>query len=196
MLGTRLPRCCGFNMPAIRDFQPADIETITAIYSEAVLTGAGSYEIEPPTADEMARRFAALVEQGFPILVAEEDGRVLGYAYASHFRVRPAYRWLAEDSIYIAPDAKGKGIGKLLLRALIERISALGFRQLLAVIGDGEHNIGSVRLHESLGFAHCGRIEGSGFKHGRWLDTVLMQLPLNGGRSTEPGTPPLTPPSF
>ncbi len=181
MLGTRLPRCCGFNMPVIRDFQPADIETITAIYSEAVLTGAGSY--------------AALVAQGFPILVAEEDGRVLGYAYASHFRVRPAYRWLAEDSIYIAPDAKGKGIGKLLLRALIERISALGFRQLLAVIGDGEHNIGSVRLHESLGFAHCGRIEGSGFKHGRWLDTVLMQLPLNGGRSTEPGTPPLTPPS-
>ncbi|EEX58147.1 LOW QUALITY PROTEIN: conserved hypothetical protein, partial [Brucella abortus bv. 2 str. 86/8/59] len=92
----------------------------------------------------------------------------------------------------IAPDAKGQGIGKLLLRELIARISALGFRQLLAVIGDGEHNIGSVKLHESLGFTHCGRIEGSGFKHGRWLDTVLMQLPLNGGRSTEPGPSPLS----
>ncbi|ACN99906.1 N-acetyltransferase [Brucella melitensis] len=179
-------------MPVIRDFQPADIETITAIYTQAVLTGTGSYEIEPPTMDEMAKRFAAFADQGFPILVAEADGRVLGYAYASYFRVRPAYRWLAEDSIYIAPDAKGQGIGKLLLRELIARISALGFRQLLAVIGDGEHNIGSVKLHESLGFTHCGRIEGSGFKHERWLDTVLMQLPLNGGRSTEPGPSPLS----
>ncbi|WP_105985111.1 MULTISPECIES: GNAT family N-acetyltransferase [unclassified Brucella] len=179
-------------MLVIRDFQPADIETITAIYTQAVLTGTGSYEIEPPTMDEMAKRFAAFADQGFPILVAEADGRVLGYAYASYFRVRPAYRWLAEDSIYIAPDAKGQGIGKLLLRELIARISALGFRQLLAVIGDGEHNIGSVKLHESLGFTHCGRIEGSGFKHGRWLDTVLMQLPLNGGRSTEPGPSPLS----
>lgn len=179
-------------MPVIRDFQPADIETITAIYTQAVLTGTGSYEIEPPTMDEMAKRFAAFADQGFPILVAEADGRVLGYAYASYFRVRPAYRWLAEDLIYIAPDAKGQGIGKLLLRELIARISALGFRQLLAVIGDGEHNIGSVKLHESLGFTHCGRIEGSGFKHERWLDTVLMQLPLNGGRSTEPGPSPLS----
>ncbi|UWF66662.1 MULTISPECIES: GNAT family N-acetyltransferase [unclassified Brucella] len=179
-------------MPVIRDFQPADIETITAIYTQAVLTGTGSYEIEPPTMDEMAKRFAAFADQSFPILVAEADGRVLGYAYASYFRVRPAYRWLAEDSIYIAPDAKGQGIGKLLLRELIARISALGFRQLLAVIGDGEHNIGSVKLHESLGFTHCGRIKGSGFKHGRWLDTVLMQLPLNGGRSTEPGPSPLS----
>lgn len=179
-------------MPVVRDFQPADIETITTIYTDAVLTGAGSYEIEPPTMDEMAKRFSAFVEQGFPILVAEEEGRILGYAYASYFRVRPAYRWLAEDSIYIAPNAKGKGVGKLLLRELIARISALGFRQLLAVIGDGEHNIGSVRLHESLGFTHCGRIKGSGFKHGRWLDTVLMQLPLNGGRTTEPGMPPLS----
>ncbi|MBQ0709164.1 MULTISPECIES: GNAT family N-acetyltransferase [unclassified Ochrobactrum] len=179
-------------MPVIRDFSPTDIEAITAIYADAVLTGAGSYEIEPPTVEEIAKRFASFVEQGFPVLIAEEEGQILGYAYASYFRLRPAYRWLAEDSIYIAPNAKGKGIGKLLLRELIERISALGFRQLLAVIGDGEHNIGSVRLHESLGFTRCGRIEGSGFKHGRWLDTVLMQLPLNGGRSMEPGMPPLS----
>ncbi|NKB78487.1 N-acetyltransferase [Ochrobactrum daejeonense] len=105
-------------MPVIRDFSPADIDTITAIYTDAVLTGAGSYEIEPPTLDAMRQRFRDFVEQGFPILVAEEEGRVLGYAYASYFRARPAYRWLAEDSIYIAPEAKGKGIGKLCCASL------------------------------------------------------------------------------
>ena len=179
-------------MPIVRDFHPTDIDAITAIYTEAVLNGSGSYEVEPPSREDLRQRFEGFVAQGFPILIAEEDGVVLGYAYASYFRTRPAYRWLAEDSIYIAPEAKKKGVGKLLLRELIERAAQLGFRQLLAVIGDGENNIGSVRLHESMGFVHCGRIEGSGFKHGRWLDTVLMQLPLNGGRSIEPGTPPLS----
>ncbi len=178
-------------MPDIRDFQPADLPAITDIYRDAVLNGSGSYEIEPPDIEEMTRRFTAFREQGFPILVAQEGGRLLGYAYISYFRTRPAYRWLAEDSIYIAPDAKGRGVGKLLLGELITRATTLGFRQLLAVVGDGEHNIGSVRLHERLGFRHCGRIEGSGFKHGRWLDTVLMQLSLNDGSSTEPGAAPL-----
>lgn len=178
-------------MRHIRDFQPADLPAITDIYRDAVSNGSGSYEIEPPSLEEMTRRFASFTEQGFPILIAEEDGRLLGYAYISYFRTRPAYRWLAEDSIYIAPDAKGKGVGKLLLGELISRATALGFRQLLAVVGDGVGNIGSVRLHEGLGFCHCGRIEGSGFKHGRWLDTVLMQLPLNDGSSTEPGAVPL-----
>ncbi|MGU3401492.1 N-acetyltransferase family protein [Brucellaceae bacterium D45D] len=178
-------------MPLIRDFQLADIEAITAIYAHAVLNEGGSYEIEAPSRAEMEHRFAAIREQGFPILVAEKDGQVLGYAYAGYFRLRPAFRWLAEDSIYIAPSAKGRGIGKLLLRELITRLTGLGFRQLLAVIGDGERNIGSVKLHESLGFTHSGQIEGSGFKHGRWLDTVLMQLPLNGGRSTLADEPPL-----
>mgnify|MGYP004709634123 FL=1 len=178
-------------MPHIRDFKPTDIEAITMIYTEAVLKGAGSYGIEPPTIEEMARGFDIFVEQGFPILVAEENGLVLGYAYISYFRTRPAYRWLAEDSIYIAPDAKGRGVGKLLLGELIQRATALGFRQLLAVVGDGEHNIGSVKLHESLGVIHCGRIQGSGFKHGRWLDTVLMQLSLKGGCTVDPGEMPL-----
>lgn len=177
-------------LPSTRPFRPADLDAVTVIYAAAVLNEAGSYEIEPPSKQELERRFAALLEQGFPILVAEEEGLVLGYAYAGYFRLRPAYRWLAEDSIYVAPEAKGRGIGKLLLRDLIARMTALGFRQLLAVVGDGERNAGSVRLHESLGFAACGRIEGSGFKHGRWLDTVLMQLPLNGGRSTAPDRPP------
>lgn len=178
-------------MPSIRDFRSADITAITEIYAEAVLNGFGSYEIEPPTLAEMTRRFDALAAQGFPMLVAEEDGKLLGYAYAGYFRTRPAYHWLVEDSIYVAPQAKGKGVGKSLLRELVARTTELGFRQMLAVIGDGERNIGSVRLHESLGFRHCGRIEGSGFKNGRWLDTVLMQLPLNGGKSGEPGRAPL-----
>ncbi len=182
----------GSRMPVIRDYSPADIEAIAAIYTEAVLNGAGSYEIEPPTVEDMRDRFTGFARQGFPLLVAEAEDKVLGYAYASYFRLRPAYRWLAEDSIYVAPEAKGRGVGKLLLQELILRVRALGFRQLLAVIGDGENNIGSVKLHESLGFAHCGRIEGSGFKHGRWLDTVLMQLSLNGGRASEPGKPPLS----
>ncbi|MBV2142253.1 GNAT family N-acetyltransferase [Falsochrobactrum sp. TDYN1] len=179
-------------MPVIRDYHSADIDAITAIYSEAVLNGAGSYEIEPPTLEEMKRRFDDFVRQGFPLLVAEEDGKVLGYAYASHFRARPAYNWLAEDSVYVAPEAKGKGVGKRLLRELIARVTALGFRQFLAVIGDGERNIGSVKLHESLGFIHCGNIKGSGYKHGRWVDTVLMQLPLNGGSSSDPDRAPLS----
>lgn len=179
-------------MPLIRDFRPADVDAITEIYAEAVLNGAGSYEIEPPTLEEMKRRFDDLAQQGFPILIAEEDGKVLGYAYASHFRTRPAYNWLAEDSVYVAPEAKGKGVGKSLLRELISRVTALGFRQFLAVIGDGAGNIGSVRLHESLGFIHCGNIQGSGYKHGRWLDTILMQLPLNGGISDHPDKAPLS----
>lgn len=178
-------------MLSIRPFEFRDISAITAIYREAVLHGTGSYELSPPDQAEMAKRFADFERQGFPLLVAEENGEVLGYAYASYFRTRPAYHWLAEDSIYVAPQAKGKGVGKLLLRSLIDRLTAMGFRQLLAVIGDGENNRASVGLHESLGFHHCGRIQGSGFKHGRWLDTVLMQLPLNEGTASLPTIKPL-----
>ena len=110
-----------------------------------------------------------------------------GYAYASYFRTRPAYWWSVEDSIYIAPQAKGKGMGKALLQRLISDCTALGFRQFIAVIGDGHDASASVRLHARCGFRHCGTIEGSGFKHGRWLDTVLMQLDMNGGTATLPG---------
>lgn len=178
-------------MSTIRDFVASDLDAVTAIYAEAVQNGAGSYEIDPPSLAEMQRRFEALQAGGFPILIAEEAGEVLGYAYASYFRTRPAYRFIVEDSIYVAPQAKGKGIGKTLLRALIARVKALGFRQIVAVIGDGSNNLGSVRLHESLGFRHSGRIEGSGFKHGRWLDTVIMQLSVNGGNSSDPAIEPL-----
>lgn len=171
---------------SIRAATSADHEAITAIYANAVLTGTASYELTPPSATEMAGRLQALADGGYPCLVAETGGVVLAYAYAGPFRPRPAYRFIVEDSIYVAPDAKRMGVGRALLEALIARIEALGYRQLVAVIGDGPGNPGSVGLHAALGFAHGGVMEGSGYKFGRWLDTVIMQLPLNGGTSTPP----------
>lgn len=175
----------------IRSARPADLATITEIYCDAVLRGTATYEIDPPDQAEMTRRFHAITTDGFPYIVAEQGEEVIGYAYASYFRTRPAYWWSVEDSIYIAPAAKGKGLGKLLLRQLIKDCTALGFRQFIAVIGDGHDGSSSVRLHASAGFKHSGTIRASGFKHGRWLDTVLMQLDMNGGSKTLPGKPPL-----
>lgn len=175
----------------IRPAQPSDLPAITGIYRDAVLYGTATYEIEPPDLVEMTRRFHAITSDGFPYCVAEIDGAVSGYAYASYFRTRPAYWWSVEDSIYIAPEAKGKGIGKALLQRLIIDCTALGFRQFIAVIGDGHGASASVRLHTSCSFKHSGTVRGSGFKHGRWLDTVLMQLDMNGGTATLPDTAPL-----
>ena len=175
----------------IRSAHPADLATITEIYRDAVLHGTATYEIDPPDLQEMTKRFHAITADGFPYVVAEQDGIVIGYAYASYFRARPAYWWSVEDSIYIAPEAKGKGLGKVLIQRLIDDCTALGFRQFIAVIGDGHEASASVRLHKKAGFKHSGTISGSGFKHGRWLDTVLMQLDLNGGSETLPGKPPL-----
>ncbi|HHZ07452.1 MAG TPA: N-acetyltransferase [Rhizobiales bacterium] len=172
---------------SLRPAIAADLGSITAIYSHAVRHGTASYELEPPSRDDMAVRFAALSDAGFPYIVAEEaGGRVAGYAYAGPFRPRPAYRFIVEDSIYVAPDRQGRGLGRLLLAALIAACKDLGFRQILAVIGDGSPESASVRLHAALGFRHAGTLEGSGYKHGRWLDTVIMQLPINGGNTTPP----------
>lgn len=170
----------------VRPASPADLDAITQIYADAVTNGTSSYELEPPTKAEMTARFEKLVEGGFPYLVAESGGRVLGYAYAGPFRPRPAYRFIVENSIYLAPDAKGRGIGKLLLERLIAEVEKLGFRQMIAVIGDGHPGSPSVKLHERLGFRHSGRLEGSGYKHGRWLDTAFMQLSMNGGAERAP----------
>ena len=170
----------------IRAASAADLDTITEIYADAVTHGTASYELEPPSRTEMGNRFDGLTAGGFPYLVAEKDGAVLGYAYAGAFRPRPAYRFIVEDSVYVAPDAKGQGIGLKLMRSLIAAAEAAGFRQIIAVIGDGHADSASVRLHEKLGFRHSGRLEGSGYKHGRWLDTVFMQLSLNGGASLPP----------
>lgn len=173
--------------PAIRAAAPADLDRITEIYADAVLHGTASYELEPPTRADMGARFDGLKAGGFPYIVAEAgDGPVLGYAYAGPFRPRPAYRFVIEDSVYVAPEAKGRGVGLLLMRELVEAARALGFRQMIAVIGDGRPDSASVRLHEKLGFRHCGRLEGSGYKHGRWLDTVFMQLAMNGGAAASP----------
>ncbi|UCI26938.1 GNAT family N-acetyltransferase [Mesorhizobium sp. B2-8-5] len=171
---------------AIRAATAADLDRITEIYADAVTHGTASYELEPPSRAEMGDRFDALAAGGFPYLVAEKNGAVLGYAYAGPFRPRPAYRFVIEDSVYVAPEAKGQGAGFLLMQALIETARAAGFRQIIAVIGDGHADSASVRLHEKLGFRHSGRLEGSGYKHGRWLDTVFMQLSLNGGAELPP----------
>ena len=174
----------------IRPASEADLDEITRVYADAVLNGTASYELEPPSRDEMARRYRALADGGFPYLVAESSGRLAGYAYAGPFRPRPAYRFIVENSVYVAPWAKGGGIGRRLLEHLIAATEALGFRQMIAVIGDGSPESPSVRLHARVGFRHCGRLEGSGYKHGRWLDTVFMQLSMNGGSETPPDSEP------
>lgn len=171
---------------AIRPATLADISTITRIYADAVTNGTASYELEPPSKTDMKERMQALIGPGYPYLVAEETREVIGYAYAGPFRPRRAYRFIVEDSIYLAPQTQGRGLGRLLLTRLIELCAELGFRQIAAVIGDGSEHSASVRLHEKLGFRHSGVLRGSGFKHEKWLDTVFMQLELNGGDRSPP----------
>ncbi|RWX75118.1 N-acetyltransferase family protein [Neorhizobium lilium] len=169
----------------LRDATLADLSAITGIYRDSVLHGCASYEIKPPDEAEMTTRFEAIASKGYPYIVAEdEEGSILGYAYASAFRTRPAYRWLVEDSIYLAPEARGQGIGKALLQELLRRCEALGFRQMVAVIGGASP--ASVALHAGLGFAITGTLKGTGFKHGQWLDTVIMQIGLGEGTDTAP----------
>ena len=174
------------NEPIIRAATLADLGAITAIYADAVTNGTASYELEPPSRGEMETRFRALAEGGYPYIVAEAEGTVLGYAYAGAFRPRPAYRFIVENSVYVSPQAKGRGLGLALMRRLIEEVEALGFRQMIAVIGDGHPQSASVRLHAKLGFQPSGILEGTGYKHGNWLDTAFMQLSLNGGRTLPP----------
>lgn len=174
----------------IRPAGRGDLAAIQAIYAHAVTHGTASYETEPPSLEEMTARFDALASGAFPYLVAEAGGVILGYAYAGPFRPRPAYRYIVEDSLYLRPDAQGRGIGGLLLSALIEACGERGFRQLVAVIGDGSEDSASVKLHYRKGFRLSGRLEGSGFKFGRWLDTAIMQIALNGGTQSLPDQTP------
>ena len=169
----------------LRPAQDADLPAIQAIYAHAVLHGTGTFETEVPEVPEMARRRAEVLSRGLPWLVAERDGVVLGYAYANYFRPRMAYRFCLEDSIYLAPEAQGQGIGRLLLAELIARCEALGARQMLAVIGDAA-NAGSIGVHKALGFEHTGVLKSSGWKFDRWLDVVLMQRTLGAGDSRTP----------
>ncbi len=169
----------------IRACRPEDIPAITAIYREAVLHGSASFELEPPDEAEMTRRREALVAGGHAYLVAERAGGLVGYAYEGPYRPRPAYRFTVENSVYVDEAARGAGIGRRLLDALIAAATAAGFRQMIAVIGDSA-NLASVRLHETAGFVPVGTYRSVGWKHGRWLDTVLMQRPLGKSDSTAP----------
>jgi L-amino acid N-acyltransferase YncA len=173
--------------PLVRLAAATDAAAIQAIYAHAVAHGTASWEWEAPTLEEMTRRIEAILDQGFPWLVAEEASRTLAYAYAGPYRPRAAYRWTCEDSIYVAPDAQGRGVGRLLLAGLIERCEAMGLRQMVAVIGDTA-SLPSIRLHEALGFTRAGIIRSAGFKHGRWLNQVLMQRALGAGDGSPPGT--------
>jgi L-amino acid N-acyltransferase YncA len=170
----------------IRDCLPADIAAVTAIYEHAVLNHAATYELEPPAAAEMARRRDTVLRRGFPYLVAEDGGSILGFAYGNLFRERLAYRFMVEDSIYLAPDAQRKGVGSALLEELVVQCTERGFRQMVAIIGDAERSHGSIGVHRRLGFEETGRITGSGYKFGRWLDTLVMQKALGAGRGEQP----------
>lgn len=161
---------------AIRDATPDDAEAVAAIYGHHVLHGTASYDVEPPPAEYLREKIKTVLDAGWPFLIAERDDLVVGYAYVTQFRDREGYRFTAEDSIYVHPQWMGQGIGGELLDALIERSVAFGFRTLIAVIGGAE--AGSVGVHASRGFREVGRLHAAGYKHGRWLDNVYMQLEM------------------
>jgi phosphinothricin acetyltransferase len=170
---------------SIRPAGPGDIAAITRIYADAVEHGTASFELEPPDEAEMSRRQHALLTNGYPYIVAERANVVAGYAYAGPYRARPAYHWSVEDSIYVAPEFHRKGIGQILLAHLIADAQVRGFRQMIAVIGDSAQTA-SIALHAAAGFALIGTLRSVGFKHGRWLDTVLMQRALGRGDAAAP----------
>ena len=173
-------------MPTIRPSQDADLPAITAIYAHHVLHGTGTFEIDPPSLADMTTRRADVLAKGLPYLVAEdEDGTVLGFAYGNWFKPRPAYRFSAEDSIYLADAARGRGIGKRLLAAFVEQAEAVGVRKLIAVIGDSA-NAGSIGVHRAAGFTQVGVLKSVGWKFGAWRDIVLMEKPLGAADTTDP----------
>lgn len=175
--------------PTIRPATGEDLAAVAAIYARHVRDGTASFELEPPSEEEMRRRHAELRARGYPYLVAEAGGEVLGYAYAGPYRPRLAYRDTVENSVYLRPEAAGRGLGTRLLDALIAACAARGFRQMVAVVGDSA-NLASIRLHERLGFRRVGVLRSVGYKHGRWLDTVLLQRALGAGDAAPPDRPP------
>ncbi len=170
----------------IRSATPADCASIAEIYAPAVTHGTTSFELVAPDADEIARRMRTITEAGFPYLAAERDGAVIGYAYASSYRMRPAYRYTVENSVYVAAEAQRGGVGRALLTRLIDECTTGGFRQMIAVIGDSPNQPSSIGLHRACGFVEVGRLPDVGFKFGRWLDSLLMQRALGEGRNASP----------
>ena len=175
-------------MTLIRPSRDEDLDAITRIYAHHVLHGTGTFETTPPTRDEMAGRRADVLGKGLPWLVIEVDGQVMGYAYGNWFKPRPAYRYSVEDSIYMAPESAGKGLGKLLLTELLAQCERAGVRKVMAVIGDSA-NAGSIGVHKALGFEQVGVVQSCGWKFRRWLDIVLMQKSIGQGDSTPPQDP-------
>ncbi len=170
----------------IRSAVPSDMPQITSIYADEVLNGTATYELVPPDEAEMSKRFEGLVANDYPYIAAgAPGGTILGYAYAGPYRPRPAYNWMVEDTIYLAREARGKGLGTRLLAELLARSERLGFRQMVAVIG-GADNLGSIRVHARQGFEMVGTMRATGLKFGRWIDTILMQRPLGDGAGTLP----------
>lgn len=170
----------------IRPSRDEDVAAIAAIYAHHVLHGIASFEEAPPAVEEIARRRGDLISRGFPYLVAERAGKVVGYCYSGPYRARIGYRYTVEDLIYIDADEVGRGIGRRLLAEVIERSTALGYRQMIAVIG-GSETLPSINLHKALGFVHIGTFPGIGFKFGRWINSVYMQRALGAGNTTLPG---------
>jgi phosphinothricin acetyltransferase len=169
----------------LRDARDDDMPAVQAIYSHHVIHGTASFELEAPTLQQMFQRRADVCAQDLPYLVAEREGEVVGYGYATLYRPRPAYRFSVEDSVYVREGMAGLGIGHALLSRIIQRCTDGGRRQMVAVIGNSE-NMASIRLHERLGFRKVGVFQSVGFKHGRWLDTVLMQRELGEGSGSTP----------
>jgi phosphinothricin acetyltransferase len=176
----------------VRPARPEDLPRIQEIYAHHVLHGLASFEETPPDLAEMTRRFEATLARGMPYLAAEaaptragQVPEVLGYAYVGPYRPRPAYRFTVENSVYVAPGLEGRGVGRVLLEALIERCTALGLRQMIAVVGDSGH-LPSIAFHESLGFTQIGTLRAIGFKFGRWVDSVILQRPLGSGDQAPP----------
>ncbi|VVO08666.1 L-methionine sulfoximine/L-methionine sulfone acetyltransferase [Pseudomonas fluorescens] len=169
----------------VRDASDNDMPAVQAIYAHHVIHGTASFELNPPTLEQMRQRHADIYAHGLPFLVAERDGELVGYGYATLYRPRPAYRFTVEDSVYVREDMSGLGIGQALLSKVIERCIEGGRRQMVAIIGNSE-NLASIRLHERQGFRKVGVFESVGFKHGRWLDTVIMQRELGEGAGSTP----------
>ncbi len=167
----------------IRPCAAADLPAVAEIYADAVLHGSGTFELQPPDLAEIGRRHDDVAAAGWPWLVAERGAQVLGYAYAAPFRARPAYRFCVEDSVYLRRDARGQGVGRLLLAELLARCEARGARQMLALIGDAA-NAASIGVHAALGFVPAGVLKSAGWKFDRWLDVVLMQRTLGAGDRT------------
>lgn len=174
----------------IRPYTDADLAAVTAIYADSVLNGTGTFELDVPSSDEMRSRLAAPASLGLPVLVADIEGQVAGYAYAGPYRLRAAYRFMVEDSIYVSEMFRGRGVGKALLDALLGACEALGMRQMVAVIGDSD-NAGSIALHAAAGFEHVGVFHAAGWKFDAWRDVVFMQKALGLGATAAPDAPGL-----